>query len=214
VAVGLVAGIVWLSSGASSRPAARPGRAVTTTTRATGSGAPVTLAFGGDVHFEGQEAARLADDPTTALAPLATLFAHSDLAMVNIESAVTMGNGCPQAQSKQYVFHAPPSAYVALKSAGVTVATQANNHGEDCGPRGLDESMAAARAAAFPVLGIGGNADQAFAPFRTTIRGQRVAIIAATDVLDTNLVEAWTATTSQAGVASSLDPTRLVAAVQ
>jgi poly-gamma-glutamate synthesis protein (capsule biosynthesis protein) len=174
----------------------------------------VTLAFGGDVHFEGQEAARLAADPSNALKPLAALFAGSDLAMVNVESAITTGSSCPQPQSKQYVFHAPPTAYTALRGAGVTVATQANNHGEDCGPTGLAETLQAAHTAGFPVIGIGQDADDAFTPYRATIRGQRIAMIAATDVLDTNLATAWTATDSQRGLASAVDPSRLVAAVR
>jgi poly-gamma-glutamate synthesis protein (capsule biosynthesis protein) len=174
----------------------------------------VTLAFGGDVHFESQEAVRLAGDPSTALKPLSTLFAGSDLAMVNVESAITTGGSCPQPQAKQYVFHASPSAYTALRGAGVTVVTQANNHGEDCGPGGLQETLDAAKSAGFPVIGIGEDADDAFSPYRTTIHGQRIAILAATDVLDTNLGTAWTATDSQPGLASAVDPSRLAAAVR
>jgi poly-gamma-glutamate synthesis protein (capsule biosynthesis protein) len=64
------------------------------------------------------------------------------------------------------------------------------------------------------VVGAGADAAQAFAPYRTTIDGQRVAILSATQVIAANLTSTWTATSSQGGVASALDPTQLIQAVQ
>jgi poly-gamma-glutamate synthesis protein (capsule biosynthesis protein) len=90
----------------------------------------------------------------------------------------------------------------------------ANNHGEDYGPQGLLDSLAASATSHFPVIGIGNNAAQAFAPFRVTIKGQRIAVIGATQVIDANLITAWTATDTQPGLASAKDAPRLVAAVQ
>ena len=46
------------------------------------------------------------------------------------------------------------------------------------------------------------------------IKGQRIAVIGATQVLDDNLITAWTATDTQAGLASAKEVPRLVAAVQ
>jgi poly-gamma-glutamate synthesis protein (capsule biosynthesis protein) len=180
----------------------------------TGDGQPVTLAFGGDVHFEGVLGQRLSADPATALdGSVATLLSGADLSMTNFESALTDG-GCPEPQPKQYVFQAPPTAITAFQSAGITLVTEANNHGEDCGRDGLEQSLAVANAAHFPIIGIGQNATQAFAPYRTTIHGQRIAIIAATQVIDTDLQTAWTATTSQPGLASAYRESELVAAVE
>jgi poly-gamma-glutamate capsule biosynthesis protein CapA/YwtB (metallophosphatase superfamily) len=174
----------------------------------------VTLAFGGDVHFEGVLGDRLAQDPTTALdGSVATLLSGADLSMTNFESALTDGT-CPDPQPKQYVFHAPASAITAFQSAGITLVTEANNHGEDCGQAGLEQSLAIARAAHYPIIGIGQNATQAFAPYRTTIHGQRIAIIAATQVIDADLTTAWTATVTQPGLASAYQEAELVAAVE
>jgi poly-gamma-glutamate synthesis protein (capsule biosynthesis protein) len=173
----------------------------------------VTIAFGGDVHFEGVLGQRLAHDPATALGPVSTLLSGADLSMTNFESALTNGS-CPDPQAKQYVFHAPPSAITALKAAGITVVTEANNHGEDCGAAGLAQSLAIAHSTGFPVIGIGANATQAFAPYRATIHGQRIAIIAATQVLDTDLATAWTATKTQPGLASAYQEGELIAAVE
>jgi hypothetical protein len=94
------------------------------------------------------------------------------------------------------------------------LATQANDHGMDCGQTGLTQNLSIAAAAKYPIIGIGANEAQAFAPYRTTINGQRIAIISATQVIASNLVSTWSATGSQPGVASALNPTELVKAVQ
>ncbi|MDQ6650435.1 MAG: CapA family protein, partial [Actinomycetota bacterium] len=176
----------------------------------TATGAPVTLAFGGDVHFEGSLRTRLAD-PSSALASIAPALSRADLAMVNLETAVTT-RGTPAA--KQYVFRAPPAAFSALKEAGVDVASMANNHGEDYGETGLRDSLDAAAAVGLPVVGIGLTEDAAFAPWRRTINGQRVAVIGATQVLDDDLAAAWTAGPDKPGLASAKDVPRLLATVR
>ena len=179
-----------------------------------GNGKPVTLAFGGDVHFEGAVGARLTEDPATALGDtVGQLLAGGQVRMVNLESSLTDGT-CPQQQDKPFIFFTPPTALTALKNASVTVISQANDHGLDCGQAGLAQGLAAAKAASFPMVGIGSNAAQAFAPYRATVSGQRITIIAATQVIAANLVSTWTATSSQGGVASALNPTKLVRAVQ
>jgi poly-gamma-glutamate capsule biosynthesis protein CapA/YwtB (metallophosphatase superfamily) len=179
-----------------------------------GDGKAVTLAFGGDVHFEGAVGVRLNRDPATALGnTVSQLLAGSQLRMVNLESALTSGT-CPQPQSKPYIFYAPPKALTALRNATVTMINQANDHAVDCGQTGLAQGLAAAATAGLPVVGAGADAAQAFAPYRTTIDGQRVAVLAATQVIAANLTTTWTATSSQGGVASALDPTQLIQAVQ
>ncbi|MUN38104.1 CapA family protein [Actinomadura litoris] len=175
------------------------------------AGKPFTVAFGGDVHFEGELRARLDSSPDTALGPVAGGLKRADLAMVNLETAVTEG---ATPAPKQFTFRAPPSAFRALRSAGVDVATMANNHGMDYGVTGLQDSLAAGKQAGFPVVGIGRTADEAFRPYRTAVNGAKVAVIGATQVLDDNLVQAWTATGAGPGLASAKDAPRLVAAVR
>ena len=133
--------------------------------------------------------------------------------MVNFESAMTDGN-CPDAQPKQYVFYAPSTALKAFEGAKISLITEANNHGEDCGLPGLEQALAARTSAGYTVLGIGENAAQAFTPYRVTIDGQRIAVIAATQVIDSDLQESWTATATQAGLASAYDVDDLVQAVE
>ncbi len=170
----------------------------------------ITVAFGGDVNFEGGLRDRLAD-PANALGPISKWLGAADLAVVNLETAVTEG-GTPAA--KQFTFRSPATAFDALKGAGVDVASMANNHGMDYGPEGLRDSLAAAKEKGFPVVGIGADAAEAFRPHVAEVKGTKVAVFGATQVLDDELASAWTATDSQPGLASAKDPARLVEAVR
>ncbi len=87
------------------------------------------------------------------------------------------------------------------------MGSEANDHGLDCGPQGLSQNLTIVSQDSYPIIGIGNTAAQAFAPYRITIDGQRIAIIAATQVIADNLVNTWTATATQPGVASAIDPT-------
>jgi Bacterial capsule synthesis protein PGA_cap len=175
------------------------------------TGEPVTLAFGGDVHFEGAIESRLSANPATTFGPIANVLRRADLAVVNLETAITeRGTPAP----KDFTFRAPPSALTALKGAGVDVATMANNHGQDFGVAGLRDSLAAARAAKFPVVGVGRNADEAYRAHTVTVKGQRIAVIGATQVLDSSLAAAWTAGDDKPGMASAYEEARLLAAVR
>jgi poly-gamma-glutamate synthesis protein (capsule biosynthesis protein) len=121
-----------------------------------------TISFAGDVNFSGRTAARLARNPATVFGPAAAVLRRADLTMVNLETAITTGG---VAQPKEFTFRAPPVALTALRDAGVDVATMANNHGADYGESGLRDSLRAIAKSGFPVIGIGANARQAFAPY-------------------------------------------------
>jgi poly-gamma-glutamate capsule biosynthesis protein CapA/YwtB (metallophosphatase superfamily) len=172
---------------------------------------PVVLAFGGDVHFEGGLESKLATNAAGMLDPIEPVFRRADLAVVNLETAVTNA-GAPSA--KTFVFRTPASAFAALRGGGVDVASLANNHGLDYGLQGLRDTLAAARSYRFPVIGIGVNARQAYRPFRRTIDGQRIAVIGATQVLDDHLISSWTAGPGKPGLASAKDVPRLLQEVR
>jgi poly-gamma-glutamate capsule biosynthesis protein CapA/YwtB (metallophosphatase superfamily) len=176
-----------------------------------GSGKPVVLAFAGDVHFEGVLSAKLAAAPSQLLAPIAPVLDQADIAVVNLETAVTP-RGIPE--PKQYVFRAPSTAFAALAGGAVDVASMANNHGMDYGERGLRDSLAAAKRYRFPVIGIGLDGRRAYAPYRRSIKGQRIAILGATQVLDDHLIGAWTAGPGKPGLASAKEVPRLLQEVR
>ena len=166
------------------------------------------MAFGGDVHAEG--GARRALQPG-GLAAIAPVLKAADLAMVNLETAITE-RGTPE--NKQFRFRAPATFLTRLREAGIDVVTEANNHGRDYGAVGLEDSLAAKASGRLPVVGIGHNATEAFAPYRVTIKGVRVAIIGATNVIDGNLQASWTATDTHPGLASAYQLERFTAAVR
>jgi poly-gamma-glutamate synthesis protein (capsule biosynthesis protein) len=168
------------------------------------------MAFAGDVHFSGRVRARLDRDPATVFAQAAPGLARADLTMVNLETAITTGG---VQQEKAFTFRAPPSAFTALRDAGIDIATMANNHGADYGTPGLRDSLAAIRSSGFPVVGIGRNAAQAFAPYTTTLHGVKVAIIAADQVQDETTLRLFSAGPDHPGVANAYSH-RLITAVR
>jgi poly-gamma-glutamate synthesis protein (capsule biosynthesis protein) len=201
------------------RPAQRPtlgpelgatpsGRTATQRASAPHPAARITLAFAGDVHFEGRVAQRLAD-PVSTLGPVAAVLSRADLAMVNLETAIT-ARGTPE--PKQFFVRAPPIAFAALHAAGIDVATMANNHAADFGLVGVQDSLAAIRDTRFPVVGIGADAARAYAPWFTKVRGHWVAILGASQIRDRTL-SAWTAGADSPGIASAYSD-RLVASVR
>ena len=140
------------------------------------------------------------------------MLSAADVTVGNLESSLGTG-GTPE--NKQFTFQAPPSAIDALRAGGFDVVTMANNHGRDFGADGLAESLAIKDAQPDHFLiGIGHNDAEAYAPFIATIRGQRLAVIGATQVIDEELVAAWSAGPHYPGLASAKRVDALVAAVQ
>src|SRR6202021_877372 len=95
------------------------------------------------------------------------------------ETAVT-SRGKPQ--PKTYHFRTTPGAFTALRDAGIDLATMANNHAPDHRQTGLANTLAAAKAARFPYVGIGADAAAAWAPYVTTVKGTRIAVIGVSQV--------------------------------
>ncbi len=160
------------------------------------------------MHFEGR-LEPLQDDPATALLPIAPQLSAADVTVLNLEAAVTE-RGFPE--PKQFHFRVPERMLAAFPAAGVDVLTMANNHGVDYGRDGLEDTLAAIGRSPVPVVGIGADADQAFAPALVDVRGTTVAVIGADQHPD-RTTQAWTATDTEPGVASAIDPERLLAAV-
>ncbi|MEE1822723.1 CapA family protein [Streptomyces sp. BE20] len=171
----------------------------------------ITVAFAGDVHFEGRTEARLGvKAPETALGPIARTLSAADLAVLNLETAITE-RGAPEA--KTYTFRTSPKALTALKGSGVDVISLANNHAVDFGAEGLTDTLAAQDSSPVPIVGFGRNAQEAYAPYVSTVRGVKVAVVAASQVEDlTN--QKWRAGANKPGIASALDAAALVKAVE
>src|SRR5688572_5422131 len=177
----------------------------------------VTLAFAGDVHFEGGVAALL-DRRDATLGPMASALRSADVAVVNLESALASG-GSPAPKeledpSRRYWFRSPPSALALLQRSGVDAVSLANNHGADYGDAGLRDTLRVARNSPVAVIGVGGNPDQAFRPYQTSVDGVEVAVLAAdASPLESN-ASIWDVAHGGPGLATARDSTRLLAAVR
>ncbi|MFB7909764.1 CapA family protein [Kitasatospora sp. NPDC056076] len=209
-------------SASTAPPAAAPPASAAATTGTAPAAAPtkggaprpdgtITVAFAGDVHFEGRTEPRLSvQPPEQALGPISRTLADADLSVLNLETAIT-GRGAPE--PKTYTFRTTPKALSVLKDSGVDVVSMANNHAVDFGADGLTDTLAAKDSSPVPVIGVGHNAKEAYAPYVTTVRGVKVAVVAASQVEDiTN--QKWRAGANKPGIASALDVPALVAAVQ
>ena len=187
------------------RDAAQPGPTASPTP--TGP-QEISLAFAGDVHFA-DRTLTLLDAPATAFGPVADVFQAADLAMVNLETAVTE-RGTPE--PKQFHFRAPATAYDAVKAAGIDVISLANNHTLDYGQEGLADTIASAEEAALPFVGVGRNSTEAYRPWITEIKGVKIAILGFNQVNE--LWQRWVAKPDRPGLAYAQDLTNATEAIQ
>ena len=160
---------------------------------------PVSLAFVGDIHAEGSARRVLTD----GLGEVADLFREHDVVVGNLETAILTDPSAASPAPKKYTFAAPPALLETLHANGVDVVSLANNHGMDFGREGLRQTLEAAEASPLALVGAGQDVEAAYAPWVTEVDGTRVAVLAATDVLDSFAIDSWPATTDRAGLAST-----------
>ena len=167
----------------------------------------LTLAFAGDVHFM-DRTATLLRDPASAFGPIAGVLSAADLTVVNLETAITT-RGTPE--PKTYHFRTNPKALDALRTAGIDGVSLANNHTLDYGQVGLADTLDAVKTAGFPTFGAGRNAAEAYAPWITTVRGVRIAVLGYSQIHE--LASTWAAKDNRAGIAMASELPRVTAAV-
>lgn len=213
-AVVLLAGMVWAGNAIGdalspdSVPAAEPAPAsvapsaresITVNHVRTGKASDITIAFGGDTQAHG-EAKRVLTD---GLGEVGTVLAAADLSMVNLETAVANDQSGLTPQPKRYTFITGPKILNTLADAGVDVVTAANNHAMDFGVPGMERMLQVKASSPIPMVGIGKDAAEAWSPWTTEVKGRKVVIFAATDVLEDNLD--WKATDTTPGLAKIRD---------
>ena len=89
----------------------------------------------------------------------------------------------------------------------------ANNHGADYGAVGLRDTLAAKRTSPIPIVGIGADQTEAFAPATLEAKGLRVAVFGASQVYEMTLAN-WSADEDSPGIASAAPTGRLRRAVE
>lgn len=168
----------------------------------------ITLAFAGDTHFQ-DRVSHLATDPD-GLKSLKPTLGAADFAMLNLETALTeRGSPIP----KMINFRAPASSLDTLDRAGIDVVSLANNHAVDYGPDGLTDTLEARENSPIPIVGIGEDEDDAFAPAEVKRGNVSIGVIGATQVKEETL-ENYSADADNAGVASNLPTDRTVEEVK
>lgn len=177
----------------------------------------MTIALGGDVHFEGV-AGRLLDRPG-GLGSIARTLRAADVAMVNLETPVTQrGRRDPKELENagdRYWFRTRPAALDVLADAGVDVVSVANNHAGDYGATGLQDTLAAGRERGVAMVGAG-RGEAAYAPHVVEVGELEVAFLAADMVQREGSSDVWTARPGRLGTASARgsNADALVAAVE
>ncbi len=176
-------------------PPADPGAGSTSTTPPARDG-QVTLAFGGDVHFEGH-AGRLLDRPG-GLGPIARTLRAADVAMVNLETPVTRSERRDPKELEnagdRYWFRTRPAAVDVLADAGVDVVSVANNHAGDYGAAGLQDTLAAGQERGVAMVGAG-RGEAAYDPHVVEVGDLEVAFLAADGVQREGASDVWSAST-------------------
>ena len=179
----------------------------------------ITVAFAGDVHFEGR-VSELMVRPRDALGPIARTLRSADVAMLNLETPITRrGARDPkelEGDGNRFHFRTTPRALDVLADAGVDVVSVANNHAGDYGQVGLADTLAAGRRSDVAMVGAGRNEERALAPHRVTVDGLDVAFLAADAVFREGRSDVWAAGPANAGLAAAREaaPPALLAAVE
>lgn len=183
---------------------AEPTASSTATTQPAREG-EVTLAFGGDVHFEGG-VAQLLERPREGLGAIGRTLRAADVAMVNLETPVTQrGRQDPKELENagdRYWFRTGPRALDVLGAAGVDVVSVANNHAGDYGSVGLQDTLAAGRQRSIAMVGAGRGA-AAYAPHVVEVGDLEVAFLAADGVQREGSSDVWSARPGALGTASA-----------
>lgn len=138
--------------------------------------AEVVIQAVGDVMLGGRwERAVAVDGYFHPFEKIAGELRAGDITLANLEAPLTRRG--KEFTGKKFRFRARPEAAFALKKAGITVVTLANNHIMDYGVAGLADTLAALLRAGIDPVGASGDLATACMPLITEIRGTRVAVL-------------------------------------
>lgn len=131
----------------------------------------------GDISFEGPNADHPAADFLKDICPQ---LSAADIVIANLESPL-LETGV-EIQGK-CLLRGSPEWVNALKNAGITIVSLANNHVMDYGQEGLFNTIEALDKAAIYYVGAGENSAQACEPRIIEIRGKKIALLGRSSVV-------------------------------
>jgi len=139
-------------------------------------GAEIIIQAAGDVMLGGRWEQQVARNgyyhPFEKIAPE---LKKGEVTLVNLEAPLTSRG--KEFTDKKYRFRVKPSAVAALKKAGITTVTLANNHSMDYGAVGLQDTLLQLDKTGIGHVGAGENLAAARKPMIYDIRGTRVAVL-------------------------------------
>lgn len=139
----------------------------------------------GDVNLGrgvGQEI--LGGDTLYPFAAVKDSFASYDIVFANLESQLSDQGGETQHPRNNLIFTGPPGGASALRKAGVTIVSTANNHALDYGVKALRETRRYLDSAAVLHAGTADDSTHLYDPVIVSPKGIRVAFFACTDVMN------------------------------
>jgi poly-gamma-glutamate synthesis protein (capsule biosynthesis protein) len=140
------------------------------------------IAFGGDTmlgRLVAETTRKVGSDyPLETIAPV---FHAADLAVVNLECAITAQERKWTGRSKAFYFRADPPAAAAIARAGIDAVNLANNHALDFGREGPLETIDLLERAGVASFGAGRTLDEALAPAIVRAGDARVGFVGFTD---------------------------------
>ena len=140
------------------------------------------VVFGGDVMLGRTVSAWIRRfGPHYPLRGVARQLRDADLAIVNLECAITASLQHWKGEPKAFYFGAPLAAVNALSDAGIDLVSLANNHILDYGVQGLSDTRWHLHAHGIGNAGAGDDLRQALAPAIVDRNGTRFAMVALCD---------------------------------
>lgn len=137
-----------------------------------------------------------------------------DVRIVNLETAVTRSDAFEAGKAVHYRMH--PANLPALTVARPDVTVLANNHVQDFGRAGLQETLDVLHGAGLRTAGAGRSAEEAYAPVALPLRHGGRVLVFALGVGNSGIPPGWAATADLSGVAyvPELSPATAAAAVR
>lgn len=130
----------------------------------------------GDVMLAGRWAPSLrAAGYNHSFEQVATILKQGDITIANLEAPIAEGG--TEFREKKFRFRSEPAVAAALRGAGISLVTLANNHSMDFGSVALTETLGHLDRAGIAWIGAGENLTEARKMALYTINGTRVAFL-------------------------------------
>lgn len=135
-------------------------------------------------------------------------LSEADFSAVNLESVVTDNPATPDPDNN-FVFFTLPDSLGALPWVGLDYVSLANNHIYDYFDQGLRDTLRNLADHSIPNSGVGLDVEEAFAPYRTDVRGTAFSLLSLVSIEGIEVRNATGATADRSGAADLNDDERI-----